>query len=115
MRRQDFSFICIICILALFLLLGQYVNHVLDGRTKYLPPDSVQVSTASSASASAQADIPIAVSLPGDTMVYITPTGKKFHAKADCGTMNPDKAISLSLQDALTDGYTACKRCFAEK
>lgn len=118
LRKQDFAFLGIVGFLALFLLLGQYVNHVFDSRTKYLPPDSAQGSTApaASVSASTHAEIPAAtVSLPDDAIVYITATGEKFHAKADCGTMNPDRAISISLQDALTDGYTACRRCFPEK
>jgi len=41
--------------------------------------------------------------------VYVTNTGKKYH-KSSCSYLSKSK-ISISLEDAKSSGYTACKRC----
>ena len=41
--------------------------------------------------------------------VYVTRTGKKYH-KASCSYLRKSK-IPISLQDAKSNGYTACSRC----
>lgn len=42
--------------------------------------------------------------------VYISPTGKKYHAIPKCGNMQSARALSLS--DAQAQGYGACKKCY---
>jgi len=44
--------------------------------------------------------------------VYISKTGSKYHKTADCGSMDPAKAKSLTLQEAEDAGKTPCKICF---
>lgn len=46
-----------------------------------------------------------------DTNVWIPATGNKYHSIPNCGRMNPDKAVQLSLSDALAKGYTECSKC----
>lgn len=41
-------------------------------------------------------------------IVYITPTGKRYHESADCAGGN---AIGTPYADAIALGYTACKKC----
>lgn len=47
--------------------------------------------------------------LYADTTVYITKTGKKYHS-ATCSSLRKSK-ISISLADAIAQGYEPCKRC----
>lgn len=42
--------------------------------------------------------------------VYISPTGKKYHAIPKCGNMQ--SATALSVHDAQAQGYGACKKCY---
>ncbi len=41
-------------------------------------------------------------------IVYITPTGTKYHFRASCAGKS---AIEKNLTEALADGYAPCKRC----
>jgi hypothetical protein len=45
----------------------------------------------------------------GDTLVYITKTGKKYHADG-CRSLSKSR-IPIKLRDAVTRGYTACLLC----
>lgn len=45
----------------------------------------------------------------GSTTVYITKTGEKYHTSG-CQYLKKSK-ISISLQDAVSSGYTACSKC----
>ncbi len=47
--------------------------------------------------------------LTGSALVYITATGKRYHAKSDCG--NTQTAYLVSLEEACRLGYTPCGRC----
>jgi biopolymer transport protein ExbD len=42
--------------------------------------------------------------------VYITENGKKYH-KENCHTIKDSKTKSLSKEQAIKEGYTACKVC----
>lgn len=42
--------------------------------------------------------------------VYISSTGSKYHSNPNCSGMN--NPTSISLEDAKSRGYTACKRCY---
>ncbi len=44
-----------------------------------------------------------------DVTVYITKTGEKYH-RDDCRYLRQSK-ISISKNDAIRQGYTACKVC----
>ena len=45
----------------------------------------------------------------GDTIVYITKTGEKYH-NAGCGSLSKSK-IETTLQSAVDRGYEPCKKC----
>jgi hypothetical protein len=45
----------------------------------------------------------------GDTLVYITKTGKKYHADG-CRSLAKSKT-AITLRDAVARGYTACSLC----
>jgi methylphosphotriester-DNA--protein-cysteine methyltransferase len=45
----------------------------------------------------------------GDTLVYITKTGKKYHADG-CRSLSKSR-IPITLRDAVTRGYTPCSLC----
>lgn len=44
--------------------------------------------------------------------VWVSATGTKYHNKNNCGTMNPSKARQMSLSEAKSKGYQACKNCY---
>lgn len=57
----------------------------------------------------AQSSIDVSEPLAGDAdMVYITPTGTKYHFRASCAGKS---AIEKNLAAVLADGYAPCKRC----
>lgn len=43
-------------------------------------------------------------------MVYIPKTGKKYHSNANCSNMKNPSQVSLS--EAQSRGFTACKKCY---
>lgn len=43
--------------------------------------------------------------------VWKAATGKKYHTKNNCGSMDPDKATSMSESDAKAKGLTPCSKC----
>lgn len=45
----------------------------------------------------------------GDTIVYVTKTGECYHADG-CSCLKKSK-IETTLQEAVDDGYRACKKC----
>ncbi len=47
--------------------------------------------------------------LPGNTIVYVTKSGKKYHLREDCSGMKAPEGITLD--EAVASGYEACKRC----
>ncbi len=50
------------------------------------------------------------IRIPEDeTVVYVTPTGKKYH-EADCAFLK-DTAIPVTLEQALLEGREPCSRC----
>ncbi|MBE6535441.1 MAG: hypothetical protein E7677_02315 [Ruminococcaceae bacterium] len=42
-------------------------------------------------------------------MVWVPASGTKYHSKSTCSGMNSPRNIPL--EDAIKEGYTACKRC----
>lgn len=42
------------------------------------------------------------------SMVYVTPSGKKYHLLASCGG---DNAYETTLEEAVSEGKTPCKKC----
>lgn len=46
------------------------------------------------------------------SMVWITASGSKYHNKPDCGNSNPSTSQQISLSEAQSRGYTACKKCY---
>ena len=45
----------------------------------------------------------------GDTIVYVTRTGSKYH-RDGCGSLSKSK-IEITLKEAVEEGYEPCKRC----
>lgn len=48
---------------------------------------------------------------PDTAMVWISATGSKYHSINNCGTMNPDTAKQIELDDAISQGYEPCSKC----
>ena len=46
-------------------------------------------------------------------LVYISPTGEKFHTRKECGSMK--EAIAITTAQALDAGYEPCKKCYRKK
>lgn len=44
--------------------------------------------------------------------VWVSATGKKYHRINNCGKMNPNKARSMSRDQAIQRGYSACSKCY---
>lgn len=44
--------------------------------------------------------------------VWLSATGSKYHSIPDCGNMDPSRARQVSLSDAQSQGYEACKKCW---
>ena len=49
---------------------------------------------------------------PVGEMVWLSATGDKYHSINNCGRMNPNKARQVSLEDAISDGYGRCSKCW---
>lgn len=45
------------------------------------------------------------------TSVWISATGSKYHSIPNCGRMDPSRATQMSLSEAQSRGYDACKNC----
>ena len=45
----------------------------------------------------------------GDTIVYVTRTGSKYH-RDGCSSLSRSK-IEITLKEAVEEGYEPCKRC----
>ena len=51
--------------------------------------------------------------LDGDTTVYVTRTGKKYHASEDCkGLENANSILETTLEEAEEEGYEPCSICY---
>ena len=48
---------------------------------------------------------------PIGTTVWLSESGSKYHSINNCGKMNPSKARQVTLESALSQGYTACTKC----
>lgn len=49
--------------------------------------------------------------LPSE-MVWLTQYGEKYHSKPNCGRSNPNTSYQVTLSEAKSRGYTACKKCY---
>lgn len=52
------------------------------------------------------------VSMPVDTMVWLSATGEKYHSINNCGRMNPARARQVTLEEAVSRGFGQCKNCY---
>ena len=46
----------------------------------------------------------------GSPVVYVTPSGDRYHQKR-CDYINDHNSISISKEEAIKKGYTACSHC----
>lgn len=44
--------------------------------------------------------------------VYLPASGKCYHSKNNCGRMNPSKARAVTEQQAISQGYSRCSKCW---
>lgn len=47
----------------------------------------------------------------GDT-VCLSATGSKYHRINNCGRMDPGRARAVSLEEAVSQGYEKCSKCY---
>lgn len=47
-----------------------------------------------------------------ERQVWKSATGKKYHSKNNCGSMNPSKATQISESDAKAAGLGPCSKCW---
>ncbi len=52
------------------------------------------------------------ISLAPGTLVWLSATGDCFHSINHCGRMNPDKAVQVTVEDAIAKGKDACEKCW---
>lgn len=45
-------------------------------------------------------------------MVWLPATGEKYRIRNNCGRMNPSRARQVTIGDAQSQGFGACKKCF---
>jgi hypothetical protein len=62
------------------------------------------------ADASTQASAVTEASVTNTVMVWIPQSGSKYHRKSSCSGMNNPQQVSKD--DAISMGYTACKKCY---
>lgn len=46
------------------------------------------------------------------TMVWLSATGSKYHSINNCGSMNPDKAVQVTEEQAIERGMGKCSKCW---
>lgn len=73
------------------------------------PTQEPDDSAATTQAATSQAD---SMSASQSGTVWIPATGKKYHRINNCGRMNPSKARSMSMDQAIQRGYDACSKCY---
>ena len=89
-----------------------------DGSTAYVAskylskPGSASSSGSGSSSTASSAKKNSTSSGSGDSMVWLSATGSKYHSRNDCGRMNPSKARQVKRSEAIAEGYEACKKCW---
>ena len=44
--------------------------------------------------------------------VWLSKSGKKFHNKNNCGTMDSSKAFQVTIEQAVDMGMEACDKCY---
>lgn len=86
-----------------------YSNGFSEGKESVKTTAST-ASTASSPSSSSSGTSTPAVSEPQSVTVYITNTGSKYH-RSGCQYLRKS-CIPISLDDAKSQGYTACSKCW---
>lgn len=73
------------------------------------PAQEPDNSTATTQATTSTAD---SASTTQSSTVWVSATGKKYHKINNCGKMNPSKARSMSLDQAIQRGYDACDKCY---
>lgn len=48
----------------------------------------------------------------GGGMCWKSATGSKYHSRNNCGNMNPDKAVQITIEQAEAQGLGRCKNCW---
>lgn len=76
------------------------VNATAASTTTVAPTGTTKTTTAS-----------VATTQTGDE-VWLSATGDKYHKINNCGKMNPNKAVKVTVEEAKAKGKTACKKCF---
>lgn len=45
-------------------------------------------------------------------IVYLSPSGTKYHSRNDCGSLNPNTCRAVTLKVAISEGKQPCKKCY---
>lgn len=86
--------------------MAQQENNMLSSQVATL---QAKVNTMASApAASTSITRTKSASAPAVVMVYVTPSGKRYHDSARCAGYDPD---CIPLSEAKSKGYTPCKTC----
>ena len=94
--------------------IGSVVN--LDGQYFITPQAATVMRNANRAAVVDAGTAPVVTEAVAETqlrpIVWITATGKKYHAINNCGTTNPNNASQVPLEHAIARGLTACDKCY---
>ena len=88
------------------------IKYVRNKATKKITLTIKKAASKSSRSASSVKTSSSGSGSSGSGMVWLSATGEKYHSINNCGRMNPNKARQVSLSSALSQGFTACSKCF---
>lgn len=96
---------------------GTVVN--LDGQYFITPQAATAMRNANRAAVANAGTPQVAVETPviqaqpqPGAMVWVTETGKKYHAINNCGNTNPNNTSQVTLEQAVARGLQACDKCY---
>lgn len=92
-------------------LQGQYDALAAENESLRSQIASLQ-SAQSNVSVNSNANVQPQASSGGETMVWLSESGSKYHSINNCGRMNPNKARQVSQSSAEASGYGRCSKCF---
>ena len=123
-RKSELLCVALILLTALLIVIGFFVY---DSGTSFnkrnpsyiLDTEAYMQSIASPAPTGADINKPTVLPEPtprpspsADDIVFISPSGSKYHAINDCSNMDPATATAISVKQAEEKGKLPCKRCW---
>lgn len=71
-----------------------------------------EINQENSTAAQTQNDVNAVSDTSVTTMVWLSATGSKYHSINNCGSMNPDKAVQVTEEQAIERGMGKCSKCW---